>query len=202
MKTADFLGTAPFKAHLQRRRTPRRILTLCLFSALCLGSTFAFELSVYAEEKRAAKENTPDPGASEAQAELDRIYSEMNRFAMRLDPLAAHLAQPACAELIAGLEEAMGDSVELQRVTWKRMPKEQKRGKKPKAGGPEVLVMEVDAIALDEETATALTQVLTAYTGWKATLDSHEPVPDRFPATRMKVSLRADLAASLPEVKS
>lgn len=200
MKTADFLGTQPFLNHLQRRRTPRRLLMLCLFSALCLGGSFAFEVSVHVEEKRAVAGQRPMPEASQAQVELDGIYSEMNTFSQALDPLAEHLARPTAAGMLAGLDAALGPEVEVERVSWSREIKADKKGKK-KTKGPEVLVLEVEAIATNEETATSLDAVLAAYTGMKAQIQDHEPVADRWPAVRMTVRLESEVGA-LPEVET
>lgn len=189
MKTADFLGTAPFMAHLQRRRTPRRLLTLCAFSLLCLTGTSLFGISVRAEEERAEKAAKPVPEAEQARQDLARIFEEMNVIAQHLDPLTDHLAMPGCAHLVSGLEEALGQSVEIERILWKKSQEVKKRGKKKKVG-PETVRLEVEAIALDEETATSLDELLAAYTGYTAKVESHEPVEDRWPATRMRISLQ------------
>jgi len=200
MKTADFLGTAPFVAHLQRRRTPRRVLTLCAFSLLCLTGTSLFGISVRAEEELAEKAARPVPEAEQAQSDLQRIFDEMNVIAQHLDPLTAHLAQPGCARLIAGLEDALGPSVEIERVQWKKSQQVKKRGKK-KSVGPEIISLQVDAIALDEETATSLDKLLSAYTGYSARVDSHDPEPDRWPATRMRIVLEQSAEAESDEEK-
>lgn len=193
MKTADFLGTQPFINHLQRRRTPRRLLTLCLYSAFCLGGTAAFEYSVRVEEKRAEAGQRPMPESAEAQVELQHLYAEMNRFASALDPLTGHLEQPACTSMLAGLEDALGDEVEIERISWERtvLADKKSRGKKKK-NGPEILVLEVEAIAINEETATTLDAVLAAYTGMNAQIQDHEPVPERWPAVRLLVRLEGD----------
>lgn len=197
MKTADFLGTQPFLNHLQRRRTPRRLLMLCLFSAFCLGGSVAFEVSVSVEEKRAEAGQRPLPESSQAQVELGKIYAEMNAFALALDPLAEHLALPTSSGMLAGLDDALGSDVEVERVSWSREIKADKKGKRKK-GGPEMLVLEVEAIAKNEETATSLDAMLSAYAGMSAQIDDHEPVADRWPAVRMTVRLEADLS-SLPD---
>ncbi len=187
MKTADFLGEAPFKTHLERRRTPRRILTLCLYCAVLLASTFAFHWEVTSQELEADRSNAPDPAASQAEAELLRIYDEMNQFAARLDPLTAHLGKPTCAHMISGLEGALGPSVEIERVVWKSEVEVTKN--KGKAIERTVLAFTIEAVALDERTATILDEVLAAYTGYEATIQSHEAVEDRWPATRLQIKL-------------
>jgi hypothetical protein len=196
MKTADFLGTQPFLNHLQRRRTPRRLLMLCLFSALCLGGSVAFEVSVHVEEKRAEAGQRPMPEAAQAQVELGEIYGEMNTFSQALDPLAEHLARPTAAGMLAGLDQALGPEVEVERVAWSRKVKADKKGK-TKANGPEILVLEVEVIATNEETATSLDAVLAAYTGMKAQIQGHKPVKDRWPAVRMTVRLESEVGALL-----
>jgi hypothetical protein len=187
MRTADFLTEKEFRLHLDRRLTSRRVLILCLFSALCLGGTFAFEWEVGKQERLAEQANAPDPAASQAQADLLRLYDEMNSFAPRLDPLTEHLSQPTTARMIAGLEEALGDSVELERVEWSREVEIQKsNGVKSERS---ILVLIIDAIALDEEIATTMDQILMAYTGFEAHVENHEPVAKRWPATRMRIRL-------------
>jgi hypothetical protein len=200
MKTADFLGTQPFLNHLRRRRSPQRVLMLCLFSAICLGGSVAFEVSVHVEEKRAEAGQRPMPEAAQAQAELGKIYGEMNTFSQALDPLAEHLARPTAAGMLAGLDEALGNEVEVERVAWNREIKSDKKGKR-KAKGPEILVLVVEAIATNEETATSLDAVLAAYTGMKAQIQDHEPVADRWPAVRMTVRLESEVGA-LPDVET
>jgi len=191
MRTADFLTEKEFRLHMDRRRTPRRLLILCLFSALCLGGTYAFEWEVGKQERLADQANAPDPGASQAEADLLRLYDEMNSFAPRLDPLTEHLSRPTTARMIAGLEEALGNSVELERVEWSQKI-ESSQSKGVKSQRP-ILVLLVDAIALDEEIATTMDQVLMAYTGFEAHVENHEPVPKRWPATRMRIRLVGEL---------
>lgn len=197
MKTADFLGTQPFSNYLQRRRTPRRLLFLCLFSAICLGGTIGFEFSVRIEEKRAEAGQRPMPESDQAQAELAHLYEEMNAFALALDPLAQHLDQPTASGMLAGLEEALGEDITIERMTWKRQEKvEGKKRKKSKKKGPEILVLEVEAIAKDEESATSLDEILAAYTGMTAQIQDHEPVPENWPAVRLVVHLEGPLTAA------
>lgn len=199
MKTADFLGTQPFLNHLQRRRTPRRLLMLCMFSAICLGGSVAFEVTVHVEEKRAEAGQRPMPEASQAQTELGEIYGEMDAFSQALDPLAEHLARPTAAGTLAGMDDALGPEVEVERVAWSREVKADKKGKK-KTKGPEILVLVVEAIATNEETATSLDAVLAAYTGMSAQIQDHEPVADRWPAVRMTVRLESEVR-TMPEVE-
>jgi hypothetical protein len=187
MKTADFLGEVPFRTHNERQRTPRRILAICLYCAACLAGTFALHWEVKGQEKKAERVNAPDPEASQAQAELLRIYDEMNMFASRLDPLTEQLAKPTCTHMLSGLEKALGPTVELDRVFWKREI-EVTKGKK-KTTEREVLVFMVEAIALDEATAVSLDEILAAYTGYEATIQSHDPVVDRWPATFLRIRL-------------
>ncbi len=192
MKTADFLGDAAFKTHCERRRTPRRLLTICLYLAACLASTFAFHWEVVTQEREADRANAPDPAASQAEAELLRIYDEMNQFAARLDPLTAHLGKPTCANMIGGLEVALGPAVEIERLQWKSELEVTKS--KGKTSERTVLTFTIDAVALDEKTATTIDEVLAAYTGYEAFILSHEAVEGRWPATRLKIKLVGDAA--------
>jgi|SaaInl7_135m_RNA_FD_contig_111_96028_length_3722_multi_4_in_0_out_0_3 hypothetical protein len=187
MKTADFLGETSFKTHLERRRTPRRILTLCLYCAFLLAGTFGFHWEVTSQELEADRSNAPNPAASQAEAELLRIYDEMNQFAARLDPLTEHLGKPTCAHMISGLEGALGPSVEIERVLWKsELEVTKDMGKSVERT---ILTFTIEAVALDEKTATILDEVLAAYTGYEATIQSSEAVEDRWPATRLQIKL-------------
>ncbi len=201
MKTADFLGDAPFRTHCERRRTTRRLLTICVYLAVCLASTFAFHWEVTTQEREADRANAPDPAASQAEAELLRIYDEMNQFAARLDPLTGHLGKPTCANMISGLEGALGASVEVEKVQWKSAIEVTKD--KGVTIERNVLVLTVDVIALDEKTATAVDEILAAYTGYEATILSHEAVENRWPATRLVIQLvgDADQLASKAEIQ-
>lgn len=200
MRTADFLGEAPFKKYCERRRTPRRLLTICLYLAFCLAGTFGFHWEVVTQEREADRANAPDPAASQAEAELLRIYDEMNKFAARLDPLAGHLGKPTCANMIGGLDGALGPSVEVERVQWKSELEVTKS--KGVTTERTILVFTIEAVALDEKTATTIDEVLAAYTGYEATITSHEAVENRWPATRMKIRLVGDAAAltASPEI--
>ena len=155
------------------------------------------------EEKRAEAGEKPMPEAAEAQAELKSLFAEMNRFAVALDPLTAHLEQPICTGMLAGLETALGQQVELERVSWERTSAAPKGAKgKKKKSAPEMLVLTVQAIAADEETATSLAEVLGAYTGMPAEIEDHEPVPERWPAVRLRVRLEAQPGAVLTPQQS
>ena len=199
MKTADFLGTQPFSNYLQRRRTPRRLLWLCLYSAICLGGTIGFEIGVRGEEKLAEAGERPMPESAEAQVELSRMFDEMNAFALALDPLTQHLDQPTASGMLAGLEDALGEDVQVERMSWKRQEKtDGKKRKKSssKKKAEEVLVLEVEAIAKNEESASSLDEVLAAYTGMTAQIQDHEPVPENWPAVRLVVHLEGPVVSA------
>lgn len=197
MKTADFLGTQPFGNYLQRRRTPRRMLMLCIYSAICLGGTIGFEFNVRTEEKRAEAGQKPMPESAEAQVELSRMFDEMNAFALALDPLTHHLDQPTASGMLAGLEGVLSEEVSIERMTWKRQEKvDGKKRKKSKKKSEEVLVLEVEAICKNEESATSLDEILAAYTGMTAQIQDHEPIPENWPAVRLVVHLEGPLTAA------
>lgn len=203
MKTADFLGTQPFTNYLQRRRTPRRMLWLCLYTAICLGGTIGFEIGVRGEEKLAEAGQKPMPESAEAQVELARMFDEMNAFALALDPLTQHLDQPTASGVLAGLEDALGDDVQVERMSWKRTEKtDGKKRKKSKKKGAEILVLEVEAIAKNEESAASLDEVLSAYTGMTAQIQDHEPVPESWPAVRLVVHLEGPVVSAAAETKA
>lgn len=200
MKTADFLGTQPFTNYLQRRRTPSRLLWLCLYTAICLGGTIGFEIGVRGEEKLAEAGQKPMPESAEAQVELARMFEEMNAFALALDPLTHHLEQPTASSMLAGLEDALGDDVQVGRMSWKRQEKSDgKKRKRSAKKGEEVIVLEVEAIAKNEESAASLDEVLAAYTGMTAKIQDHEPVPDSWPAVRLVVHLEGPVVSATAE---
>ncbi|MHC4380280.1 MAG: hypothetical protein ACYSU1_04225 [Planctomycetota bacterium] len=118
MKTADFLSVEAFEAHLERRRTPRRlgILGIFLVTCLVLGGVVTLE----AQHQREVAEMAEAPNAVETQAgqELDSIYKDMTSYVDRLDPLSDHLRMPAIGAILAELASAVGEYVQIEKIEW------------------------------------------------------------------------------------
>ncbi len=195
MKTADFLGESSYRVHLERSRTPQRVLISCVYSFLCLIALFAFDLEVRGQERAAEQANAPDPAASEASADMERLFEDINDFATRLDPLAEHLAQPTAARMLAGLDSAVDPTVEIERVQWRTEIKVGANRKDVQS----LLVLIIDAVAYEEAAATALVDVLEAYSGYTGVVEKHDSVPDRWPATRLRIRLSRDAVEAMEE---
>ncbi len=118
MRTADFLPIEAYQAHLERRRTPRRLGILSLFLVICLGLGAAVNLE--AQHQRDLAELAEAPNAAETQAgqELQAIYQEMSAYAKMLDPLSDHLRMPAIGGILAELASAVGEYVQIEKIEW------------------------------------------------------------------------------------
>lgn len=118
MKTADFLPVTSFEAHLERRRTPRRLGILGIFLVVCLvlGGVVTLE----AQHQLEVAEMAEAPNAVETQAgqELEAIYKEMTQYVDRLDPLSDHLRMPAIGAILAELASAVGEYVQIEKIEW------------------------------------------------------------------------------------
>jgi len=118
MRTADFLPPQEFETHLERRKTPKRLITL---GALTLvAATIALAVKVEAAFQEAAAVNAEAPNEHETAAglELKELYAQMNAYVGRLDPLADHLRMPASGRVLAGLGKAVGEYVQIERIDW------------------------------------------------------------------------------------
>ena len=188
MKTADFLPATAFQAYLDRRKTPGRVLILAIFALVCSTLATVLELEVQTKEKAAAAAEAPDEIALKASNDLDRIFGEMTRFAVRLNPLTDHLGKPTIGRLIAGMPEAVGRYVKLEEIRWDYVhPADGKKKVDPK------LDMTVTAIVRGDEALLTTGDRLREFTGYtKASTGKSEPVPDRRDALRVEFNLNGD----------
>ncbi|MDA1259904.1 MAG: hypothetical protein O3A20_04715 [Planctomycetota bacterium] len=118
MKTIDFLPQAAFATHLERRRTPARIAIVATYALLCGGAAVAVEAETRGQEQTMLNAEAPNAVETVARQELRTIYAEMNSYADRLDPLAAHLRMPTAAPLLANLGDAVGEQVLIEEIAW------------------------------------------------------------------------------------
>ncbi|MDA1113486.1 MAG: hypothetical protein O3A95_04205 [Planctomycetota bacterium] len=118
MKTADFLPVEAFEAHLERRRTPRRLGILSGFLVGCL--VLGLVVSLEAQHQREVAETAEAPNAVETQAgqELESLYKDMSSYVSRLDPLSDHLRMPAVGSILAELASAVGEFVQIEKIEW------------------------------------------------------------------------------------
>jgi len=118
MRTADFLPVEAFEAHLERRRTPRRLGILGLFLVVCL--VLGLAVSLEARHQKDVAELAEAPNAIETQAgqELESLYKDMNHYVARLDPLSDHLRMPAVGSILAALASAVGEYVQIEKIAW------------------------------------------------------------------------------------
>jgi hypothetical protein len=126
-----------------------------------------------------------EPNAEEtiARQELRAIYAEMSSYADRLDPLAAHLRMPVAAPLLAGLGEAAGEQVLIERIQW-----EHKASVKSKKVEYAELHLTVEALVHGDQTMLELPERMRGAAGAvRAFTASSELVPDLRDTMRAKV---------------
>jgi len=185
MKTADFLPDDAFEAHLERRRTPRRLAVLCTFSLLCLTASRLVAWEAQSVEQQALNAEQPDSDALVARADLRQVFSEMSQYATRLDPLTEHLREPEVGWLLAGIAGAAGPEVRLEQLSWTRESKKDARGQVE-----EDLHLEVVAVVVGDQALLNLAGKVGSFSGYAtAHTGSTEVVPGRPDAMRVKVDL-------------
>lgn len=120
MRTADFMPVEAYEAHLERRRTPKRLAILSVFAVVCLVAGGAVALE--ANHQQSIAEGSEAPNAIETQAgiELRSLYKEMNNYVSRLDPLADHLRMPTIGGVLAELSSAVGEYVQIEKIEWEQ----------------------------------------------------------------------------------
>ncbi|MBC8328993.1 MAG: hypothetical protein ISR76_01275 [Planctomycetes bacterium] len=118
MKTADFLPDSAFLGHLDRRRTPLRLVILGGVALLCLLVSGAFAVEALRVEGHATQAEQPDDAALAARADLEQIYAEMNQYARQIDPLSEHLKRPTVGWILKDIATRVGDGVQIEEVSW------------------------------------------------------------------------------------
>jgi hypothetical protein len=118
MRTADFLPEAAFEGHLDRRKTPMRLLWLGGLAVLCTAVSGAFAMDAARTERQAVAAEEPDDAARQARADLDRLYAEMQAVAPQLDPLSEHLKRPTVGWILRDIAKEVGDGVQIEEVKW------------------------------------------------------------------------------------
>jgi len=201
MKTADFLPPKLFAAHMDRRRTPRRIALVTMFSLLCAGVTFAVGWETRQQEESAALASRPDAAAIEAQQALDALFTEMTEYALRLDPLAEHLRMPTAGPILAGLADKVGRASDVEKIVWKHELAQARRSSVLAAS----LVMEVTATVRGDRSLLELPGLLQEFTGYskeEAKTVKTEVMPDRRDTMRIQVRLVGNLELPSHMLKS
>ena len=118
MRTADFLPDSAFANHLDRRRTPKRLILLGGAVMLSLLVSGAFAVEAMRIEKQATAAEQPDDAARAARAELSQLYAEMNQYAVQLDPLSEHLKRPTVGWILKDIASKVGDDVQIEEISW------------------------------------------------------------------------------------
>ncbi len=118
MRTADFLPPQDFQTHLERRKTPRRLVILGLFMLVAMIGALAVNVEAAFQEAAAVSAEAPNDFEIQAGLELKEIYGEMNAYVDRLDPLADHLQMPASGRMLANLASAVGPFVQIEKIQW------------------------------------------------------------------------------------
>ncbi len=118
MRTADFLPEGAFEGHLDRRKTPMRLLWLGGLAILCTAVSGAFAMDAARVERQAVAAEEPDDAARQARAELDQLYAEMQAVAPQLDPLSEHLKRPTVGWILRDIAKEVGEGVQIEEVKW------------------------------------------------------------------------------------
>jgi hypothetical protein len=186
MKTVDFLPPKAFTDHLERRRTPRRLMILGVFCGLCLGAATAVEVEANSQETKALIAETPDDRAQQATVELKNLLAEIAQEALRLDPLTEHIQMPTLGEVLAGLANAVGRGTEIEKVNFSHEIKQDGRGGKVKCSVEMVVTCKVRG----DENLLALPGRLQQLTGYaEAKASRVELVKNRNDLIRVDVTL-------------
>lgn len=189
MKTIDFLPPSAFATHLERRRTPARIAIVAAYALLCGGAAVAVEVETRSQEQRMLDATAPNAVETIAGQELRSIYAEMNSYADRLDPLAAHLRLPTAAPVLAGLGEAVGEQVLIEEISW-----EHRSSVKSKQIEHAEVHLKVQALVHGDATLLALPERLRDSAGMvRAHTESSELVPELRDTLRAKVLVIGEL---------
>lgn len=189
MKTIDFLPPSAFGTHLERRRTPARIAIVAAYALLCGGAAVAVEVEARSQEQRMLDATAPNAVETIAGQELRSLYAEMNSYADRLDPLAAHLRLPTAAPVLAGLGEAVGEQVLIEKISW-----EHRSSVKAKQIEHAEVHLKVQALVHGDATLLSLPARLRDSAGMvHARTESSELVPELRDTLRAKVLVIGEL---------
>ena len=118
MRTADFLPPQEFETHLERRKTPRRLVVLGALTLVAATTALAVEVEAAFQEAAAVNAEAPNDTETKAGLELKELYGQMNVYVGRLDPLADHLQMPAAGRILAELGSEVGQYVQIERIDW------------------------------------------------------------------------------------
>ncbi len=187
MRTVDFLPAEAFANHLERRRTPRRLLVVAVFTLICTGATVGLGAAVRGRELAAAEALRPDPSAIAAKGDLQRIFGEMNLYARRLDLLTHHLRKPTVGDFLAGLADAAGPRTTIEKVSWRALMDRKGRGGAPL---PDQLTLTVTGVVHGDQALLGIPEALKELSGFdRASFGRTEVVPDSVDATRVEILL-------------
>lgn len=163
MKTADFLAPKLFSSYLDKRRTPRRLAIIALFSMLCVSAQGAVQWEADRQATKAQNATRPNDQVRKASESLQKIYTEMTKHSERLDPLAEHLKLPRVGWILAGLPKEGGSRAEIEQIEWRHQVT---LNRSSGATSTEV-VMEVTAAVIGDELVNNLHHKLQGFTEYE-----------------------------------
>ena len=191
MKTADFLPPQEFLTHLERRKTPRRLVVLGVFTLVAMIGALAVNVEAAFQEAAAVSAEAPNDFEIQAGLELKEIYGEMNAYVDRLDPLADHLKMPASGRMLANLSSAVGPFVQIEKIQWEHEVRRQGAIKVETAE----LHLTLTCLVRGDRTLLELPDNLKEYTGFDSAWidDQTELVLEMRDTVRARVHVTGEL---------
>lgn len=191
MRTADFLPPQEFATHVERRKTPRRMVVLGIFTLVTMVGALAVNVEAAFQESAAISAEAPNDFETQAGHELREIYGEMNTYVASLDPLSDHLQMPASGRMLANLASAVGNFVQIEKFTWEH---DVRRKGATKIDSAEMHVV-LTCLVRGDRTLLELPERLKEYTGFDTAWigDQTELVLEMRDTVRAEVHLTGEL---------
>ncbi|MFQ5748260.1 MAG: hypothetical protein ACE5H3_02250 [Planctomycetota bacterium] len=197
MKTADFLPPQAFRSHLDRRKNPRRMAILFLYTLLCGAGTAAVVIETQSQENMAQVMESPRPEAIKAKKELGDLLQEISRKAVELDPLTVHLSLPTVSWILAGLANAAGKDAGIEKIKWSFSDEVAGENGKPQPG----VVLEVRGMVRGNDALVNLERNLLEFTGCLHAHTKAELNPEYLDVSNVAVELTAPRSRICPPAR-
>ncbi len=187
VKTADFLPAQAFRAHLDRRKNPKRMAVLFLYTILCGAGTAAVAIETKSQESMAQVMESPRPEAIKAKKELQVLLKKISRKAVELDPLTVHLSLPTVSWILAGLANAAGKNAGIEKIKWSFSDDAMGRDGKPHPG----VTLKIRGMVRGNEALVNLEKNLLDFTCFQDAHTTAELDPKYLDVSSVEVELTA-----------